>query len=95
MDLRTPLRRTAVVRKVLVVLVMVAIASLAAAGVAGGDHTARRVSVSSGLSVRVPVGWHVLRGWLSDVTDPSPRLAWLRSRRGCPAALARAGFRTS
>ena len=75
MDLRTPLRRTAVVRKVLVVLVMVVIASLAAARVAGGDRTARRVSVPRGLSVRVPVGWHVLRGWLSDVTDPSPRLA--------------------
>ena len=45
MDLRTPLRRAAVVRELLVVLVMVAIASLAAAGVAGGDRTARRVSV--------------------------------------------------
>src|SRR5436853_441266 len=32
MDLRTPLRRTAVVRKVLMTLVMVAIACLAAAG---------------------------------------------------------------
>jgi hypothetical protein len=75
MDLRTPLRRTAVVRKVLVVLVIVAIASLAAAAGAGGDRTVRRVSVPRGLSVRVPVGWHVLRGWLSDVVDPSPRLA--------------------
>jgi hypothetical protein len=75
MDLRTPLRRTAVVRKVLVVMVMVAIASLAAAGLAGGDRTARRVGVPGRLSVRVPVGWHVLRGWLSDVIDPSPRLA--------------------
>jgi hypothetical protein len=75
MDLRTPLRRTAAVRKMLVVLVMVAIASLAAAGVAGGDRTDRRVRVSGGISVGLPVGWHGLRGWLSDVVDPSPRLA--------------------
>jgi hypothetical protein len=27
------------------------------------------------VSVRVPVRWHVLRGWLSDVADPAPRLA--------------------
>jgi hypothetical protein len=25
--------------------------------------------------VRVWAGWHVLHGWLSDVTDPAPRLA--------------------
>jgi hypothetical protein len=74
MDLGTPLRRISVVRKVLVVFVVVAIASLAVAGLAGGDRAASRVSVPSGLSVRVPVGWHVLRGWLSDVIDPSPRL---------------------
>ena len=77
MDLRTPLKRTAVVRKVLlvVVMMMVAIAALAAAAVAGGDRIAGRVSVPGGISIRVPVGWHVVRGWLSDVTDPSPRLA--------------------
>jgi hypothetical protein len=33
------------------------------------------VNVPGRLSVRVPVGWYVLRGWLSDVTDPAPRLA--------------------
>jgi hypothetical protein len=75
MDLRAPRRRTGGVRKALVVLVMVAIAALAAAGVAGGDRTARRVSVAGRLSVGVPVGWHVLRGWLIDVIDPAPRLA--------------------
>jgi hypothetical protein len=25
--------------------------------------------------MRLPVGWHLLHGWLSDVTDPAPRLA--------------------
>jgi hypothetical protein len=62
------------VRKVLVSVAVVAIAVLTAAGTAGGDRTAERVYVQR-LSVRVPVGWHVLRGWLSDVTDPAPRLA--------------------
>jgi hypothetical protein len=75
MDLRAMLRRTAGVRKALVVLGTVAVAALAAAGAAGGDHNARRLSISGRLSVRVPAGWHVLRGWLSDVTDPAPRLA--------------------
>jgi hypothetical protein len=62
------------VRKSLV-LVMVVIAALAAAGVAGGDRAAKGMSVPGGLSIRVPVRWHVLRGWLSDVVDPAPRLA--------------------
>jgi hypothetical protein len=75
MDLRAALIRTAGVRKALTVLVAVAIAALAAAAAAGSDHTARRLSVPGRLSVRVPVGWHALRGWLSDVTDPAPRLA--------------------
>ena len=54
---------------------MLAIAALAAAGAAGGDRTSRHESVPARLSVSVPAGWHVLRGWLSDVTDPAPRLA--------------------
>jgi hypothetical protein len=62
-------------RKVLVALAVVAITVLAATGAAGGDRSARRVNVPGRLSVRVPPGWHVLRGWLSDVTDPAPRLA--------------------
>jgi hypothetical protein len=63
------------VRKVLVALAVVAFVVLAAAGPAGGDHPARRVNVPGRLSVRVPAGWNVLRGWLSDVIDPAPRLA--------------------
>lgn len=42
---------------------------------AGGDRTVTRVSIPGRLSVVVPTGWHVLHGWLSDVTDPAPRLA--------------------
>jgi hypothetical protein len=41
----------------------------------GRDLTVERMSVPGRLSVVVPAGWHVLRGWLSDVTDPAPRLA--------------------
>ena len=75
MDLRATLRRTDSVRKALVVLVTVGVSALAVAGVAAGDHGARRVSVPGRLRVGVPAGWHVVRGWLSDVTDPAPRLA--------------------
>jgi hypothetical protein len=63
------------VRKILVALAILAIAVLVAAGAAGGDRSTMRVNVPGRLSVRVPVGWHVLRGWLSDVADPAPRLA--------------------
>lgn len=75
MDLGMGRARIPGVRKVLVVLAVVAIAALAAAGAAGGDRTVRHVSVPARLSVSVPAGWQVLRGWLSDVTDPAPRLA--------------------
>lgn len=61
-------------RKVLVALVSVGLAALVVAGRAGGDRTASRLAYG-GLSVRVPRGWHVLRGWLSDVIDPAPRSA--------------------
>jgi hypothetical protein len=56
-------------------MVMVVIAALAAAGMAGGDRAGRGTSISGGVSARVPVRWHILRGWLSDVVDPAPRLA--------------------
>jgi hypothetical protein len=74
-DLWVGRTRIAGVRKVLVALATVATVVLAAAGAAGGDRTATRVNVPGRLSVRVPAGWHVLRGWLSGVTDPAPRLA--------------------
>jgi hypothetical protein len=62
-------------RRVPPVLVLVAISILVGASSAGGDHRARQVNVPGALSIRVPAGWHVLHGWLSDVTDPAPRLA--------------------
>lgn len=78
-------------RRALAALLALVVVGLAAASAAGGDRTlsvagndrtarpvsllARRVNVPAGLSVRVPAGWHVLRGWLSDVVDPAPRLA--------------------
>ncbi len=75
MDLPGARVYTAGVRRTLVALVVVAIAAVAAARAAGGDRTVRRVSFPGRLSMSVPAGWHVLRGWLSDVTDPAPRLA--------------------
>jgi hypothetical protein len=63
------------VRRIVVALAVAAIAVLTAAGSAGGDRAAKDVNVPGRLSVRVPMGWHVLRGWLSDVIDPAPRLA--------------------
>jgi hypothetical protein len=62
-------------RKVSVALLVVSIAFLAVAGTAGGDRIATPVNGHGQLGVRLPAGWHVLRGWLSDVVDPAPRLA--------------------
>jgi hypothetical protein len=56
-------------------IAMIAMVALAAAGTAAGDRTPARVGVPGGVSVRVPAGLHVVRGWLSDVSDPAPRLA--------------------
>jgi hypothetical protein len=67
--------RRAGVRKILVASAVVVVAVLAAAGVADSDRTARRASVPGQLRVRLPAGWHLLHGWLSDVIDPVPRLA--------------------
>jgi hypothetical protein len=55
-----------------VALSVVTVVVLGGAAAAGGDRAA---SVPNRLSVRVPSGWHVLHGWLSDVIDPAPRLA--------------------
>ena len=74
--------------KTLVALAIVATVVVAAAGAAGGDRTATRVTVPGRLSVRGPVGWHLLRGRLSDVIAAVPRLAvrvrplWGRYRSG-------------
>lgn len=62
-------------RKVLVALVVLGLVALGAAARAGGAPSPSRTRPPGGLSVRVPAGWHVLRGWLSDVIDPAPQLA--------------------
>lgn len=67
--------RIARMRRGLIGLLVAAVVALGVASAAGGDRTARPVTLPAGLSVSVPMGWHVLRGWLSDVPDPAPRLA--------------------
>lgn len=40
------------------------------------DATPQRVlAVGAGITIRLPAGWRLVRGRLSDVVDPSPRLA--------------------
>lgn len=61
-------------RRLPLALVLVALAipmggSAAASERGGGLRVPGRVSIS------VPSGWHVVHGWLSDVTNPAPRLA--------------------
>lgn len=63
------------VRKPSVTLALVLTAILVAATAAGGHTGSRSVGVPGRLDIRVPEGWHVAHGWLSDVTDPAPRLA--------------------
>lgn len=62
-------------RNSLAALASLAVVALVVAPPAGGDRGTTRVNMSQGLSVRVPLGWHVLHGWLSDTVDPAPRLA--------------------
>ncbi len=69
------------------ILVFTSIASIAAGAtvatgagaLAGHGHrrspAVRVTQVGGGVSVEVPPGWQVIRGWLSDVVIPIPRLA--------------------
>lgn len=62
----------------LALAVLLATASVVAAASAATSPSrayAQRVDVGGGVSIRVPPGWYVRRGWLSDVVDPIPRLA--------------------
>ena len=56
-------------------LVLFAIVVLAATSAAGGSRGAGSVHAPGRLSIRVPAGWHLLHGWLSDVSNPAPRVA--------------------
>jgi hypothetical protein len=60
------------VRRLVVALAVLLVAGLAPAATARDERAA---GAPGPLGVRVPPGWHRLRGWLSDVTDPAPRLA--------------------
>jgi hypothetical protein len=52
------------------------IAAVATGGSAAGvEQAPAPAHVPRGISLRVPAGWHVIRGWLSDVTGPAPVLA--------------------
>jgi hypothetical protein len=75
MDLRMLRGRISSMRKAAIALTVVGAVALVGAGTAGGDRRAAGVSIPAALGVRVPSGWRVLHGWLSDVTDPAPRLA--------------------
>jgi hypothetical protein len=74
-DLAPRRMRMAGMRRVLLTLVLVTIAVPVGGSAGGGDRGGRGVLVPGRLSIRVPAGWQVLHGWLSDVTDPAPRLA--------------------
>lgn len=67
--------RIAGMRKFALVLVVVGASLLAAASAAGVDPGSRRTAVGGGVSIRVPARWHLIGGWLSDVSYPVPRLA--------------------
>jgi hypothetical protein len=62
-------------RKVRIGLLMAVSMMVAATYPGRSDPGAARATVSGGVSVVVPAGWHVVRGWLSYVVDPAPRLA--------------------
>jgi hypothetical protein len=51
------------------------IVALVVATAAPADTRSARVSLRGGISIRVPTGWQVVRGWLSDVAIPIPRFA--------------------
>jgi hypothetical protein len=69
------------VRRLLLVpaLALAVTAALAAPAGAGDQEHAPgvggRAAVGGGVSIRLPAGWHLVRGRLSDVVDPIPRLA--------------------
>jgi hypothetical protein len=62
------------VRKLAVLLLVIG-SSFVAAATASVSPGPARTNVAGAMSIRVPAGWHLVRGWLSDVMDPIPRLA--------------------
>lgn len=62
-------------RKPIALVLVGAFSVLAAASAASVDPGGGRTNLGAGISFRLPRGWHVMHGWLSDVVDPVPRLA--------------------
>jgi hypothetical protein len=58
----------------LIVLALVA-GGATSTGAFTGTPPASGVAVGAGITVRLPAGWHLLGGRLSDVVNPIPRLA--------------------
>lgn len=62
-------------RKLAVLLLVVTTSVVAVASAARLDPGGVRAMVPGRISIRVPSGWHLRQGWLSDVVDPIPQLA--------------------
>ncbi len=63
-------------RRFAVLLAVVTVSVVTMASAAGVDPgKARATNVGGGIAIRVPAGWHLRSGWLSDVIDPVPALA--------------------
>jgi hypothetical protein len=62
------------VRK-LATLLLLGTISVVAAGSADSAAPGRRTFATGRISVRLPPGWRMVHGWLSDVLDPIPRVA--------------------
>jgi hypothetical protein len=56
-------------------LVVVAASLSVAASPVAVDRDYSSTNLEGGLGFRIPPGWHLLHGWLSDVVFPVPRLA--------------------
>ena len=67
--------RIAAMRRASILVAAIACAVPGTTSVAPDGHTTTQIDLPGRLSLRVPAGWHELHGWLSDVTDPVPRLA--------------------
>jgi hypothetical protein len=57
-------------RSLLVPVLALAVTAALTAPAGAGD---RRAALRSGVNVMLPAGWHVVRGPISEVTDPLPR----------------------
>jgi hypothetical protein len=64
------------VRRLALISLLLATAVFSAA-FTGLDRATRssRVAVGGGITIQLPYGWHLLRGQLSEVVSPIPRLA--------------------